>query len=85
MHVDDKIPRFVVGDDQCLMQVISNLMSNAVKFTPEGGEIHLQASLNGETDGVCELCISVSDTGIGISPEQQDCSQRTWKLIVRCL
>ena len=71
VQVDDKIPRFLVGDDQRLAQVITNLMSNAMKFTPEGGKIHLEAVLLGETDGHCELQISVSDSGIGISPEQQ--------------
>jgi len=71
MNVDENIPRFLVGDDQRLAQVITNLLSNAVKFTPEKGEIRFEASLLGETDGLCELRIEVADNGIGISPEQQ--------------
>ena len=71
VSIDEKIPRFIIGDDHRLAQVITNLLSNAVKFTPEGGKIHLGASLIGEKNGVCELRICVEDNGIGISPEQQ--------------
>ena len=71
VSVDGNIPRFVVGDDQRLAQVVTNLMSNAVKFTPEGGSIHLEASLVDESKGDCELRIEISDSGIGISLEQQ--------------
>ncbi|MCL2717680.1 MAG: response regulator [Lachnospiraceae bacterium] len=72
IHLDDKIPRFVVGDDQRLTQIITNLMANAVKFTPEGGKVSLTASLIAETDTDCEIKIEVTDSGIGISPEQQE-------------
>jgi signal transduction histidine kinase/ActR/RegA family two-component response regulator len=71
-NIDAAIPRFLVGDDQHLAQVITNLLSNAVKFTPEGGEIKLNATLLNEADGVCEIRIEVSDSGIGISQEQQE-------------
>ncbi|MCL2051909.1 MAG: response regulator [Lachnospiraceae bacterium] len=71
VNVDKNIPRFVVGDDQRLAQVITNLMSNAVKFTKEGGKINLDAALINEIDGQCELRITVTDNGIGISPEHQ--------------
>ena len=71
VHIDRNIPDMLVGDDQRLAQVITNLLGNAVKFTPEGGGIGLDASLLGENDGVCEIKFAVSDTGIGISPEQQ--------------
>ena len=72
LQVDDNIPLSLVGDDQRLSQVITNILSNAVKFTPEHGEIHLEASLVDETDGVCELRFVVVDSGIGISIEQQE-------------
>ena len=71
IKIDGSIPQFLSGDDQRLTQVIINLLNNAVKFTPEGGSIHLTASLQEETDGVCTIVIEVSDTGIGITPEQQ--------------
>jgi len=70
--MDDRVPKFVVGDDQHLAQVIINLLSNAVKFTPKRGDISLEISLIEEIDMICELNIIVSDTGIGIAPEQQN-------------
>ncbi|MDR2770508.1 MAG: response regulator [Clostridiales Family XIII bacterium] len=71
LHIDENIPRRLIGDDQRLTQVITNLLSNATKFTPENGTIWLKARLKDETDGACTLCIEVGDTGIGISEEQQ--------------
>jgi signal transduction histidine kinase/CheY-like chemotaxis protein len=71
VHIDENIPDTLVGDDQRLAQVIANLLSNAVKFTPEGGAIRLSARHEeGDGDSVV-LRIEVSDTGIGISAEQQ--------------
>jgi len=72
VNVDKKLPRFLIGDDQRLAQIITNLLSNAVKFTPEGGKILLDASLEGESGGKCELRIEVTDSGIGISAEQKE-------------
>jgi len=69
--VDKDIPHFLIGDEQRLIQVITNLLSNAVKFTPNEGEISLKGSLIGLVDEICEIRIEVSDSGIGISPEQQ--------------
>ena len=71
VHIDKAIPRMLIGDDQHLAQVIANLMSNAVKFTPEHGTITLSARLLSEENGLCTLQIEVTDNGIGISPEQQ--------------
>ena len=68
---DENIPQILIGDDLRFSQVITNLLSNAVKFTPEQGEIRLdirQGVRNGDT---IELLVAVTDTGIGISPEQQ--------------
>jgi signal transduction histidine kinase/HAMP domain-containing protein len=71
VHLDKNIPQLLYGDDQRLTQVITNLLSNAVKFTPECGSIHLTADLENEDNGICTIKIAVSDTGIGISAEQQ--------------
>jgi signal transduction histidine kinase len=56
----------LVGDERKVKQVLLNVLSNAVKFTPEGGRITLKA---GKTDRGVE--ISVTDTGVGIAPEDQ--------------
>jgi signal transduction histidine kinase len=60
--VDDRLGEFV-GDERKIKQILLNLLSNATKFTPEGGRIGIKAR---QTDGSVE--ISVTDTGIGIRP-----------------
>jgi len=71
VHIDSSIPRVLIGDDQRIAQVITNLLGNAVKFTPEYGDITLAVRLAGKGNDICTLQVSVSDTGIGISPEQK--------------
>jgi len=71
VHIDNAIPDNLFGDDQRLVQVIINLLGNAIKFTPENGSIALDTHFLGEENGICTIEISVTDTGIGISPEQQ--------------
>ena len=71
VHIDPKMPDVLIGDDQRLAQVITNLLSNSIKFTAEEGSIHLELMLEEETDGQCTILVVVSDTGIGISQEQQ--------------
>ena len=70
IHIEPAIPRKLYGDEQRLAQVIANLLTNAIKFTPDEGSIHLDASLESEKNGVCKLLIKVKDTGIGINEEQ---------------
>jgi len=72
LSMDEHIPHSIFGDDQRLAQVIANLLSNAVKFTPDGGSIHLDASLIAEDDEVLTLRVEVVDSGIGIAPDQHD-------------
>jgi signal transduction histidine kinase/CheY-like chemotaxis protein len=71
VFIDKHIPSALVGDDQRLAQVIANLVSNAVKFTPEEGSIHLDTRLEEERGSRCTIKISVADSGIGISAEQK--------------
>ena len=66
----------VRGDRDRFVQVLTNLVSNAHKYTPEGGGIIVRAQRwsdgrSGEGDGEFVLC-SVKDTGIGIKPEDQE-------------
>ncbi|GHS96634.1 hypothetical protein AGMMS50276_15320 [Synergistales bacterium] len=76
VHLDPDIPHCLFGDEQRLSQVITNLFSNAIKFTPEEGLITLTAEIVNKEEAaktdVVELRVAVKDTGIGISPEQQD-------------
>ena len=71
VHIDDTIPSLLVADEQRLAQVITNLIANAVKFTPERGRIALSAFLEQETEDHCTIRLEVKDTGIGISEDQR--------------
>ncbi|MFP3040359.1 response regulator [Treponema primitia] len=71
VHFDKNIPRSFYGDDQRLAQVIANLLSNAVKFTPEFGTIKLDTQFEKKEGIIYTIRVSVTDSGIGISPEQQ--------------
>ncbi|MCL2196281.1 MAG: ATP-binding protein [Treponema sp.] len=71
VSIDEYIPRILIGDDQRLAQVTANLMGNAVKFTPEKGKIELYSRLISMEDDVYTICVTVKDSGIGISHEQQ--------------
>ncbi len=55
----------LLGDERVLIQILNNLVSNAIKFTPSGGMVSVSATLNPENN----ICISVKDTGIGLSEE----------------
>jgi signal transduction histidine kinase len=63
VSLDDGLP-LVQADEARLRQVFFNLLSNASKFTPDGGRLRIEASAN---DGWCQ--VSVSDNGIGIKEE----------------
>ncbi|MFA6223185.1 MAG: PAS domain S-box protein, partial [Desulfomonilaceae bacterium] len=56
----------IQADDVRLKQIVMNLLSNAAKFTPSGGTIQLEAKILGK-----EILISVSDTGVGVKPDDQ--------------
>ncbi|PYO06947.1 MAG: histidine kinase [Candidatus Rokuibacteriota bacterium] len=65
-NVDERLGQ-IQADERKIRQVVLNLLSNAIKFTPEGGRIEVGAV---PRDGSVE--VSVSDTGIGIAPEDQE-------------
>jgi signal transduction histidine kinase len=64
--VDERLGT-IRGDERKVKQVLLNLLSNALKFTPEGGRIDVSAGVH---DEVAE--IAVADTGVGIAPEDQE-------------
>lgn len=70
-HLDDQLPELVLIDETRLMQVISNLTSNAIKFSHKKGNINLSIRLKRKTRKGCEFYVAVKDSGIGISPEDQ--------------
>jgi signal transduction histidine kinase len=64
--VDERLGE-IRGDERKVKQVLLNLLSNALKFTPAGGRVEVRAGL---VDGMAQ--ISVTDTGVGIAPEDQE-------------
>lgn len=64
--LDPGLPRWVRGDEQRLRQVVFNLVSNALKFTPSGGVVFSAQPAAPDT-----LRFTVSDTGVGIAPADQ--------------
>ena len=65
------VPKTVLGDPFRIKQIISNLVTNAVKFT-DHGYVSVRTKIENETEKDYTLCLTVSDTGIGISPEDQN-------------
>lgn len=65
----DDLPATIVGDRRRLQQVLSNLLSNALKFCDQG-EVEVTAQRNKRWEGGVELLFGVRDTGIGIEPEK---------------
>ncbi len=71
VNIDKNIPGYLVGDELRLTQILNNLLSNAVKFTSVG-YINIEVTRTVQFDDEIELFFVVSDTGIGISPEEKD-------------
>ncbi|MDD5718003.1 MAG: ATP-binding protein [Sulfuricurvum sp.] len=68
--IDNDVSESIGIDSLRLKQVMSNLISNALKFTPEGGKVEVRIEPVYPTEGLKRLRFSVSDTGIGIAPEK---------------
>ncbi|MBU2970750.1 response regulator [Pseudoalteromonas sp. C2R02] len=69
-NIASNVPSFMAGDPLRLGQILTNLGNNAVKFTPEGGQIVFNINVSSEQDMKTTLQFSVVDTGIGMSDEQ---------------
>jgi signal transduction histidine kinase len=66
LTVDERLTQ-IHADERKVRQVVLNILSNAIKFTPEGGRIDVRAVPRDEA-----VEVSVSDTGVGIAPEDQE-------------
>ena len=72
IKMDPKLPDCLNGDPIRLAQILNNLISNAIKFTPEEGRVTIDLSLHEESREAAEIDFSVKDTGIGIAPSQKE-------------
>lgn len=71
LTIDPQIPDYVIGDETRLVQILINLIDNAIKFT-ENGKVDLQVLLYATSPGKAEVLFIVKDTGIGIDKKKFD-------------
>jgi signal transduction histidine kinase/CheY-like chemotaxis protein len=71
LFIDPQIDKKLIGDPTKLNQVLINLISNAIKFTPENGVIDIGIEKIGDSEDRVKLKFFVKDTGIGVSEEQK--------------
>ncbi|MGB5980314.1 MAG: PAS domain S-box protein, partial [Cyclobacteriaceae bacterium] len=70
-HIAPDLPPFILVDETRLLQILSNLTSNAIKFTPHSGSVNINLKLEEKKGSNFRIKIEVQDSGIGISPEDQ--------------
>ncbi|WP_462248131.1 PAS domain S-box protein [Ekhidna sp.] len=70
-HIDEKIPEWILGDETRLIQVLSNLTSNAIKFSESKGNINMSIRLVKKRGKQFIFKVAIKDSGIGISEEDQ--------------
>ena len=71
VKLSDNLPDSYIGDPLRLSQVLINLINNAVKFSHPGDTVSVDVSLHKQNELEIFLLFSIKDTGIGMSPEQQ--------------
>ena len=78
--VTDLEPAGVLGDEGRLAQVVTNLLTNALKFTAPGGEVTVTTRMHADVQGMSAARLAVADTGPGIPPaELPFVFQRFWR------
>lgn len=70
VDVDADVPEVLLGDSDCIRQVLSNYVGNAIKFTEEG-KISVRVFPTAVSSSVCEIRFEVADTGKGLTREEQ--------------
>lgn len=71
VNLSPQLPECLLYDNMRLHQVLANLISNAVKFTPHNGQVNVDISVVSSTENQVWVRFSVQDTGIGIAEDKQ--------------
>ena len=69
-NIDKKLPKKLICDQKKITQILYNLVENAIKFTPPGGSIIVEATANDIQSNKMNLVLSIKDTGKGIARQQ---------------
>ncbi len=72
VNIDSSISECLLMDKLRVIQILTNLVNNAIKFTPEDGRVDMSAKLLEKSDGRERILFSVEDTGIGIPEDRVD-------------
>ena len=72
VDIDTELPFCVKGDIHKIKQIVSNLISNAIKFTPQNGEVGFSLAMQEKNTKSVKVKISVQDSGIGISDAEKE-------------
>ena len=68
-RINGEVDDYYIGDNMKLRQVLINILGNAVKFTPAGGQVELQVERTARYEDLSTLRFTITDTGVGISEE----------------
>lgn len=70
-YIDPTLPSLIIGDPLKIKQVLSNLIGNAIKFTPKNGDISIRIETVQKIDKKVSVLFSIKDSGIGIPDDKQ--------------
>lgn len=76
--IDEAVPETIIGDSTRIVQILLNLIGNAIKFTAKGG-VEVDLKVVEQTAGTVRIRFAVTDTGIGIEQEQMNTIFELWK------
>lgn len=71
LNISDEVPPYLIGDDMRIQQILTNLISNAIKYTKQGAITVSMDATNVKKGVSLDLVLRVKDTGSGISPDAQ--------------
>lgn len=81
LMIDSSLPKKLIGDTNKITQILYNLINNAIKYTPEGGEVLIHASAKNIQSNNLDLVLQVCDNGRGMSASKVEQLSKAEKLL----